>query len=156
MNSFSLIIILNTVFFSSLLIFQNIFLSLILAVFCLFFLFFVIQQKKISLKKIEIKPPIIALNNRHYINLIICLVLLIFLENFIGFNAAFLVSFFLFSHLNHLDSRSSIYLAIIFLVFTAFNVKNNLASAENVVIFVYYFLVIGIIWRILEILFVYK
>lgn len=155
-NNFSLIIILNTVFFLSLLVLQNIFLSLILSLICLFFLLFAVQHKKISLEKIEIRPPKIALNDRHYVTAIICLILLIFLEYFIGFNAAFLASFLLFSYLNRLDSRSSIYLAIILLFFTALNVNNNQAVAEGVAVFIYYFLVVGIIWRILEILFIYK
>lgn len=153
MNNFSFVIILNIIFFLSLLFLQNVYISIIFTCIAMFAFIIIIQQNRISLKFLEIQSPKIVLNDYHYITFIFSLLLLIILEKFIDFNIAVIVVFFLFSYLNHLNSRASIIISIFLLILTAFNANVDKQISENIAYFVYLFLIIGIIWRVVEILF---
>src|SRR3989338_7176918 len=104
MDTFSFILVLNSVFFITLLVSKSIILSLVLSGICLFFLVYLSQNKKISdaMNLIPLSARFSAVENSHYLFTIISLVLFIFLENIIGFNASLIAGFFLFSYLNKL------------------------------------------------------
>src|SRR3989338_574169 len=79
-------------------------------------------------------------------------IIFLVLEKFIGFNGSLFATFFIFAYLNKLESRTSFFIALILLVITAlFSIGGRTRIAEDVAIMVYYFLVIGVVWQIIEI-----
>lgn len=154
MDTFSFILVLNTVFFITLLISKSIVLSLVLAGICLFILVYLSQNKKISdaMSSLTLSARFSALKDKHYLYTIISLVLFMFLENIIGFNASIITGFFLFSYLNKLDSQAGFIIALSFLILTAFlSISHSLIAAQSTAILAYYFLVIGTVWLMIEV-----
>ena len=154
MDTFSFILVLNSVFFITLLVSKSIILSLVLSGICLFFLVYLSQNKKISdaMNLIPLSARFSAVENSHYFFTIISLVLFIFLENIIGFNASLIAGFFLFSYLNKLDSQASFIIALSLLILTAFlSISHSLQAAQSTAILTYYFLVIGTVWLMIEV-----
>jgi len=154
MDTFSFILVLNSVFFITLLVSKSIILSLVLSGICLFFLVYLSQNKKISdaMNLIPLSARFSAVENSHYLFTIISLVLFIFLENIIGFNASLIAGFFLFSYLNKLDSQASFIIALSLLILTAFlSISHSLQAAQSTAILTYYFLVIGTVWLMIEV-----
>lgn len=154
MDTFSFILVLNTVFFITLLISKSVVLSLVLAGTCLFILVYLSQNKKISdvMSSIPFSARFSAVQNSHYLFTIIALVSFIFLENLIGFNASLIAGFFLFSYLNELDSQASFIVALSLLILTAFlSISHSLIAAQSTAILTYYFLVIGTVWLMIEV-----
>lgn len=152
MDSLTIIFILNGVFFISFFLLKNIYIPLILSLLALFILLFVSKQKNISSLRAGLNLQNFNFNSRQNINLIVCLIIFLVLERFIGFNGALFATFFIFAYLNKLDSRTSFFIALILLVITAlFSIGGRTLIAEDVAVMVYYFLVIGVIWQIIEI-----
>ena len=154
MDTFSFILVLNTVFFITLLISKSVVLSLVLAGICLFILVYLSQNKKISdaMSSISLSSRFSAVKDKHYLYTIISLVLFMFLENIIGFNASLITGFFLFSYLNKLDSQASFIIALSLLILTAFlSISHSLKAAQSTAILAYYFLVIGTVWLMIEV-----
>ena len=151
MSSLTIIFILNGVFFISFFLFKNIFISLALSILSLFTLLFISKQKKIPSVQTSFRLFIPVLNNSQYVTTIVCLVIFLVLEKFIGFNGSLFATFFIFAYLNKLESRTSFFIALILLVITAlFSIGGRTRIAEDVAIMVYYFLVVGVIWQIIE------
>ena len=151
MDSLTIIFILNGIFFSSFFLLKNIYISFVLALASLFILIFISKQKKQPSVIKELHFPSFTFTNNHYIITIVCLIILFVLEKFIGFTPALLASFFIFVYVNKLDSRASFFIAIILLIITAFlSISGNTGGAENTAVLVYYFLVIGVVWQIIE------
>lgn len=154
MDTFSFILVLNAVFFITLLISKSVVLSLILAGICLFILVYLSQNKKISdaMSSITLSARFSAVKDKHYLYTIISLVLFMFLENLIGFNASLIAGFFLFSYLNKLDSQAGFIIALSLLILTAFlSISHSLKAAQSTAILAYYFLVIGTVWLMIEV-----
>lgn len=154
MDTFSFILVLNAVFFITLLISKSVVLSLVLAGICLFLLVYLSQNKKISdaMSSITLSARFSAVKDKHYLYTIISLVLFMFLENLIGFNASLIAGFFLFSYLNKLDSQAGFIIALNLLILTAFlSISHSLKAAQSTAILAYYFLVIGTIWLMIEV-----
>lgn len=154
MDTFSFILVLNVVFFITLLISKSVIMSLVFAGICLFILVYLSQNKKISdaMSSIPLSARFSTVKNSHYLFTIISLVLFIFLENLIGFNASLIAGFFLFSYLNKLDSQASFIIALSLLILTAFlSISHSLKAAQSTAILTYYFLVIGTIWLMIEV-----
>ena len=142
MDSLTIIFILNGVFFISFFLFKNIFISLALSILSLFTLLFISKQKKIPSINDSFRLSIPTLNNSQYVTTIVCLVIFLALEKFIGFNVALFSTFFIFAYFNKLESRTSFFIALILLVITAlFSIGGRTRIAEDVAIMVYYFLV---------------
>ena len=151
MDNFSLIFFLNLVFFASLLLFRNVFIPLIITVGFLVLIFWLIKNNKIRPEQLQVPFPKIALNSINYISGVVCLVLFLISEHYIGFNSALLSAFFLFSYLNKLDSRAGFSMALIILIITAIlSISKNLKAAEEMAILAYYFLVVGAVWATIE------
>jgi len=152
MDSLTIIFILNGVFFISFFLLKNIYISLILSFFTLFILLFVYKKKTIPSFRNSLNLSNFTLNNNQYLYTIVCLIIFLVLEKFIGFNGALFATFFIFAYLNKLDSRTSFFIALILLVITAlFSIGGRNSIAEDVAIMVYYFLIIGVVWQIIEI-----
>lgn len=152
MDSLTIIFILNTVFFISFFLLKNIYISLILSLLSLFILLFLSKQKTIPSLRTSLNLSSFTLNNSQYLNTIVCLIIFLVLEKFIGFNGALFATFFIFAYLNKLDSRTSFFIALILLIITAlFSIGGRGSIAEDVAIMVYYFLVVGVVWQIVEI-----
>lgn len=152
MDSLTIIFILNGVFFISFFLLKNIYISLILSLMTLFILLFASKKKTIPSIRASLNLPSFTLNNGQYLNTIVCLVIFLVLEKFIGFNGSLFAVFFIFAYLNKLDSRTSFFIALILLVITAlFSIGGRNKIAEDVAIMVYYFLVVGVVWQIIEI-----
>lgn len=152
MDSLTIIFILNGVFFISFFLLKNIYIALTLSLLTLFALLFISKQKKIHSVNDSFRLSIPVLNNSQYVTTIVCLVIFLVLEKFIGFNGSLFATFFIFAYLNKLESRISFFIALILLVITAlFSIGGRTRIAEDVVIMVYYFLVIGVVWQIIEI-----
>ena len=151
MDSLTIIFILNAVFFISFFLLKNIYIPLILSLLTLFTLLFISKTKKLPSIQDRFKLPGLALNNDQYIMAIVCLIIFLVLEKFIGFNGSLFATFFIFAYLNKLDSRTSFFIALILLVITAlFSIGGRTRIAEDVAIMVYYFLVVGVVWQIIE------
>ncbi|MDO8609829.1 MAG: hypothetical protein Q7R95_04730, partial [bacterium] len=151
MDSLTIIFILNGVFFISFFLLKNIYIPLILSLLTLFALLFISKQKKIPFIDGGFKLPSLTFNNNQYIVTIACLIIFIVLEKFIGFNATLFATFFIFAYLNKLDSRASFFIALILLVITAFlSAGGKTRPAEDIAVLVYYFLVIGVVWQMVE------
>ena len=152
MDSLTIIFILNAVFFISFFLLKNIYISLILSLLVLFILLFISQKKTIPSFRSSLNLPNFTLDSGQYLNTIICLITFLVLEKFIGFNGALFATFFIFAYLNKLDSRTSFFIALVLLVITAlFSIGGRNKIAEDVAIMVYYFLVVGVVWQIIEI-----
>lgn len=152
MDSLTIIFILNGVFFISFFLLKNIHIPLILSLITLLVLFFVTKQRKIPTFQASLKLRGILSYNNQYIVTIACLIMLIVLEKFIGFNAALFLAFFIFAFLNRLSSRAGFVMALVFFVVTVlFTISNNTDAAKDMIVLVYYFLVIGVIWQIVEV-----
>lgn len=152
MDSLTIIFILNGVFFISFFLLKNIYIPLVLSLLTLFALLFVYKKKAIPSFYTSLNLSNLNLNNNHYLYTIIGLIVFLVLERFIGFNGALFATFFIFSYLNKLDSRASFFIALVLLVITAlFSIGGRNSIAEDVAIMVYYFLVVGVIWQIIEI-----
>ena len=152
MDSLTIIFILNGVFFIRFFFLKNIYISLALSLLTLFALLFISKQKKIPSVNDSFRLSIPTLNNSQYVMTIVCLIIFLVLEKFIGFNGALFATFFIFAYLNKLESRTSFFIALILLVITAlFSIGGRTRIAEDVAIMVYYFLVIGVVWQIIEI-----
>ncbi|MBI5122356.1 hypothetical protein HZA75_00695 [Candidatus Roizmanbacteria bacterium] len=152
MDSLTIIFILNGVFFISFFLLKNIYISLTLSLFTLFILLFVSKKKTIPSLRACLNLPSFTFHNSQYLNMIVCLIIFLVLEKFTGFNGALFATFFIFAYLNKLDSRTSFFIALILLVITAlFSIGGRNSIAEDVAIMVYYFLIIGVIWQIIEI-----
>lgn len=152
MDSLTIIFILNGIFFISFFLLKNIYISLTLSLLTLFALLFISKQKKIPSVNDSFRLSIPVLNNSQYVATIVCLVIFLVLEKFIGFNGSLFATFFIFAYLNKLESRTSFFIALILLVITAlFSIGGRTRIAEDVAIMVYYFLVVGVVWQIIEI-----
>ncbi len=151
MDSLTIIFILNGVFFISLFLLKNIFISLGLSLVTLFTLLFVSKKQYIPSFHAGFSASRFTISNNHYTVTIACLLIFLLLETFIGFTAALFAAFFIFSYLNKVDSRTSFFVALVLLVITAFlSASGNTRAAEDIAILVYYFLVIGVVWQIIE------
>lgn len=151
MDSLTIIFILNGVFFISFFVLKNIYIPLGLSLLTLFFLLFISKHQKIPSINPDFKLPSLAFNNNQYLTAIACLIIFFILEKFIGFKTALLVAFFIFSHQTGLNSRISFFIALILLVITTLlTAGGNGRIAEDSGILVYYFLVIGVVWQIIE------
>lgn len=151
MSSLTIIFILNGVFFISFFLLKNIFISLALSILSLFALLFISKQKKIPSVQTSFRLSIPVLNNSQSVTTIVCLIIFLVLEKFIGFNGSLFATFFIFAYLNKLESRASFFIALILLVITAlFSIGGRTRIAEDVAIMVYYFLVVGVVWQIIE------
>lgn len=151
MDNFSLIFFINLVFFSSLLLFRNVFIPLIITVGFLAAIFWLIKNNKLRPEQLQVPFPKINLNSINYISGVACLVLFLILEKYIGFNSALLSAFFLFSHLNKLDSRAGFSMALIILIITAvLSISKNLKAGQEMAILAYYFLIVGAVWATME------
>lgn len=154
MDSLTIIFILNGVFFISFFLLKNIYVSLFLSILTLLILLF-ISKKNISSPsidfKLNLKLPRIKLNKEQYISTIVSLIILILLMQIVGFNSALFASYFIFSYLNKLDSRASYFVALIILIITAiFSISGNLKAGQDTAILAYYFLVVGVVWQMIE------
>jgi len=72
-------------------------------------------------------------------------------EPLLGFNGSLFTAFFIFSHLNNLESSSAFFMSLIFLGITAllsFFLQEK--AAEMTAITAFYFLIVGSIWNITE------
>lgn len=88
-----------------------------------------------------------------YLFIIISLLSFIFLEPLIGFNPAVIVAVFLIIHFFHLDSRVLFAFALGLLVVAAIAYSfGNQRLAEGAAVLVYYFLLIGVGWEIIELI----
>ena len=151
MDSRTIIFVLNAIFFVSFFLFKNIFISLILSFITLVTLLFISNPKKNHpIHDITILRNL-TFNNNQYVVTFASLIIFFVLEKFIGFNAALFIAFFIFSRLSGLDSRAGFFVTLTLLVITAFFAANgNIRVAEDNAILVYYFLVISVVWRIIE------
>lgn len=151
MDSRTIIFVLNAIFFVSFFLFKNIFISLILSFITLVTLLFISNTKKDHpIHDITILRNL-TFNNNQYVVTFASLIIFFVLEKFIGFNAALFIAFFIFSRLSGLDSRAGFFVTLTLLVITAFFAANgNIRVAEDNAILVYYFLVISVVWRIIE------
>ena len=146
-----MIFFINLVFFASLLLFRNVFIPLIITVVFLAGIFWLIKNNKLRPEQLQVPFPKITLNNLNYISSIVCLILFLLLEKYIGFNSALLSAFFLFSHLNKLDSRAGFSMALIILIITAIlSISKNLKAGQEMAILAYYFLIVGAVWATIE------
>lgn len=151
MDSLTIIFILNGVFFISFFLLKNIYIPLGLSLITLFILLFVFKKKDIPSFHAGFNMPRFTINNNQYIVTIACLIIFVILEKFIGFNAAVFAAFFIFVRLNKLDSRVSFFITLILLVITAFlAASGNIKVAEDISVLVYYLLIIGVVWQIIE------
>lgn len=151
MDSLTIIFILNGVFFVGFFLLKNIHIPLILSLLTLFVLFFVTKQKKIPTFQTSLKLRGLLSHNNQYVVTIACLIVFIVLEKFIGFNSSLFLAFFIFAFLNKLSSRASFVMALIFFIVTVlFTIGSNIDAAQDMIVLVYYFLVIGVIWQIIE------
>lgn len=151
MDSLTIIFVLNGVFFISLFLLKNIFISLGLSLITLFTLLFVSKKQHIPSFYAGFSASRFTISNNHYTVTIACLIIFLILEAFIGFTAALFAAFFIFSYLNKVDSRTSFFVAIVLLVITALlSAGGNNQAAEEIAILVYYFLVIGVVWQLIE------
>lgn len=151
MDSLTIIFILNGVFFISFFLLKNIYVPLGLSLVTLFTLLFVFKKKNISSIPFGFQLPSINLDKSHYTTALICFVIFFVLQRLIGFDSALLVTFFIFAHLNKLDSRISFYAVLIIFVITAFLAAGgNTRAAEPLAILAYYLLIIGVVWQIIE------
>ncbi len=153
MGSFSIIFILNGVFFISFFLIKNISISLILTVFSFFILLFIPWPKKTDTANATSRFLNLNFKNTQYSITVVCLIIFVVLENFIGFNAALFAVFFIFSYFNRLDSRISLVIGFTLLALTALLARgDDTQGTEKIALFAYYFLVIFAIWQIIELL----
>jgi hypothetical protein len=151
MDSVLLVFVLNSVFFISFLIVRNTSIALILTSLILFVLLFIAHKKNLTHTSTILNSSNTSFNDQQYINAIICLIVLIGLEKIIGFNGSLFASFFIFAHLNKLNSRTSYHIALIFLGITAFlSINKSNRFVETTAIMSYYFLIIGVVWHFYE------
>ena len=151
MDSLTIILVLNGIFFISFFLLKNIYVSLFFSLLALFILLFASKKKTIPSFRTSLNLSNFTINNSQYLITIACLVVFLVLEKFIGFTGALFATFFIFSYLNKLDSRTSFFIALILLIITAlFSIGGRNSIAENVAVMVYYFLVVGVVWQIIE------
>ncbi|MFA5770199.1 MAG: LytR C-terminal domain-containing protein [Patescibacteria group bacterium] len=152
MDSLTIIFILNGVFFISFFLLKNIYIPLILSLIALFIMLSTSKKKIIPSFRTSLNLQNFTLNNSQYLNTIVCLIIFLILEKFIGFNGSLFSTFFIFAYLNKLDSRTSFFIALVLLIVTAlFSIGGRNKIAEEVAVMVYYFLVVGVVWQIIEI-----
>lgn len=153
MTSLSIIFILNGVFFISLFLLKNIFISLTLTVFSFFMVLFIPWPKKTDTANTASRFLNLNFKNTQYSITVVCLIIFVVLENFIGFDAALFAVFFIFSYFNRLDSRISLIIGFTLLALTALlGGGDDTQGTEKIALFAYYFLLIFAIWRIIELL----
>lgn len=153
MTSLSIVFILNGVFFISLFLLKNISISLTLTVFSFFLLLFIPRPKKTGTANTTSRFLNLNFKNTHYSITVVCLIIFVVLEYFIGFNAALFTVFFIFSYFNRLDSRISLVIGLTLLALTALLSRgDNTQGTEKIALFAYYFLLIFAIWQIIELL----
>jgi len=153
MNVFSVILITNIFFLFSAFISQNISISLLLSTVLFFtFSYFVVNGKlKLTSTHLNIKGLVLSGSRRNYVTTIICLLVFFVAEPLLGFNGSLFTAFFIFSHLNNLESSSAFFMSLIFLGITAllsFFLQEK--AAEVTAITAFYFLIVGAIWNITE------
>lgn len=151
MNSLTIIFILNGVFFISFFLLKNIYVPLVLSLIALFLILHISKQKKIISIHESLRSSISTLSNTQRISAVICLVIFIILEKFIGFNASLFSTFLIFSYLNKLEGRTSFFIALVLLIMAALSsIGGKNKVAEDIVVMVYNFLIIGTIWQVLN------
>lgn len=151
MDSLTVIFILNGVFFISFFLLKNIYIPLGLSLITLITLLLVFKKKNISSIPFGFRLPDINFDKNHFTSAIVCFVIFFVLQRLIGFDSALLVTFFMFAHLNKLDSSISFYIVLIIFVITAFLAAGgNTRTAEPLAILAYYLLIIGVVWQIIE------
>ena len=139
------------VFFVSLFLLKNIFISLILTTLSLFIIFFFLRQKKIATAHSIFNLPSFEFKDSQYISSIVCLIVFLVLQLLIGFNASLFITFFIFSYVNKLRPRISFVIALVlFVIMALLTALSNYKMAEDIAILTYYFLVIGVVWQIIE------
>lgn len=152
MNVFLMILILNVIFIVSFLVFKNILISFLSAAFSFFILLLFLKQTKEnneSYLNLKLLSP--NFKSNQYTSCIVCLILFIFLEKFIGFQASLFVTFFIFLYVNKLDGRLSFLISLFLLFITALlTAGKNTIAAESVAISAYYFLTIGVCWQMFK------
>ena len=148
MNALSIIILLNGTFLGSLLTFKNIYISLALSVLLLFVLIIFLNFKKLDVISPSFNYNYQNVSNNKYIITVICLVIFIILEKFIGTTAAIFISFLIFSYHNKLDPRSGYFIAMILFIMTGLAYTGKkLFIAENIANLTYYFLTLTFFWQ---------
>jgi len=153
MNVISLIFFINVFFLSTALIFQSILIPLVLSTLLFITLsYFVVNGKiKLTSTRFNIKNFLIYGSLHDYVTAVICLVIFLVAEPVLGFNGAFFTVFFIFSHLNNLNSSSAFFMSLVFLgITTLLSLFLHAKAAEITAITAYYFLIVGTIWYIVE------
>lgn len=151
MDSLSIILVLNGVFFVSLFLLKNAIISLVLTVTSLFIIFFFLRQKKIASARSILNLPSFEFRDNQYISSIVCLIVFLVLQLLIGFNASLFITFFIFVYVNKLRPQISFIIALVlFVIMALLTSLGNYKMAEDIAILTYYFLVIGVIWQIIE------
>ncbi len=151
MSSLSIIFILNGVFFISLFLIKNIFISLALTVFSFFIVLFIPWPKKTATVNATFSFLNLNFKNSQYAITVVCLIIFVVLEKFIGFNMALFSVFFIFSYFNRLNSRTGFFIGLTLLALTALLAAGgDTQGTENTATFAYYFLVIAAVWHIIE------
>jgi len=152
MDSLTIIFILNGVFFISLFLLKNIFISLVLAAISLFIILYFLRQKRIASAHSIFNLPSFEFKDSQYISSTVCLIVFLVLQLLIGFNASLFITFFIFSYVNKLRPRISFIIALVlFVTMALLTALGNYKIAEDIAILTYYFLVIGVVWQIIEI-----
>ena len=153
MSPLSIILILNGVFFISLFLIKNIFISLTLTIFSFFIVLFIPWQKKTDTFNTTSRFLNLNFKNTQYMITVVCLIIFVVLEKFIGFNAALFAVFFIFSYFNRLASRTALFISLTLLALTALLARGgDTQGTEKIALFAFYFLVIFAIWQIIELL----
>lgn len=152
MSSLGLVLLINIVFFLSVFLIQNVFVSLIIATIALFVVLLTLRQTKIHSSHPFLKTGQF-ISYRHYNFLIVCLITFLVLEKPIGVTASLFVSFFVFAYHSKLEYRVSFFIALLALIITSMLiVGKNYVAAEISSKIAYFFLVVGVVWYFIDLL----
>lgn len=150
MSSLGLVLLINVIFFLSIFLIQNVFISLLIATIAFFVVLLMLRQTKIYSPQPFLKAGQF-ISYRHYNFLIVCLITFLVLEKPIGITASLFTSFFVFAHLSKLEPRVSFLLALVVLIITSVLIAGkNYVAAEVSSKIAYYFLVVSVVWYFAE------
>lgn len=153
MSNIVILVVLNAFFILGLFLFKNIFIAI---AFSLVFAYLLIRYYPVNSHihhKINLEKIAQIGSDRTLLFLLISLIVFIGLEDSVGFSLAFLAAFFLFFRLAKLASSACYKIALSLLMVTAISAGfGNQDVTKFLAVLVYYFLIIGLLWQLGEII----
>lgn len=147
------VIIINSIFLGSIFLFQNILYPLIILFFLLTMSFIFYPQNDTFVDRFRTKFFTYLQKDYHYIVIVVAVLIFFYLRDLIGFNASLIAGFFILTYFLKLDDRAAFVVALFFLIICPLLlIYPDSELAEKAAVSAYYFLVIGVVWQIINLI----